>query len=269
MTCLLYVFFWLCHCTLVYKRSTFCNQFKFMNDTVKKKIKKIDRPTQNFKFPTWGQHNNNKKLALFISWKFQQQKKKIFLTHCMVSESCFKCSRCSKRQVFQYLSYLPGKCIVASSNFHINLCYMHININDLRPMYACNQYTRFQWGLFYIDHSFYPFCVCSFQNVHFVQNGRHFNSFSYLSGKRICCFITFSYQLALRLYEASKIQDQYMQLVRKFNTLYHATIGFNEQTSTFPFSISEIWTSISRIMEPIQGMFVLFWMHFPWRFQIL
>ena len=62
MTCLLYVFFWLCHCTLVYKRSTFCNQFKLMNDTVKIKkiikiLKKIDRPTQNVKFPTWGQHN--------------------------------------------------------------------------------------------------------------------------------------------------------------------------------------------------------------------
>ena len=65
MTCLLYVFFWLCHCTLVYKRSTFCNQFKLMNDTVKQKFKKTlpeksDRPTQNFKFPTWGQHNKQK-----------------------------------------------------------------------------------------------------------------------------------------------------------------------------------------------------------------
>ena len=42
MTCLLY---WLCHCTLVCKRSTFCNQFKLMNETVKKNIKKsTDRP---------------------------------------------------------------------------------------------------------------------------------------------------------------------------------------------------------------------------------
>ena len=46
MTCLLYVCFLLCHCTLVYKRSTFCNKFKLMNDTVnKKRLKKsTDRP---------------------------------------------------------------------------------------------------------------------------------------------------------------------------------------------------------------------------------
>ena len=89
MTCLLYVFFCLWHCTLVYERSTFCNQFKLMNDTVlnqfwmfetykKKKLKKkekriIDRPTQNFKFPTWGQHNKKDlepytlKLRLFLN----------------------------------------------------------------------------------------------------------------------------------------------------------------------------------------------------------
>ena len=43
MTCLLYVFFWLCHCTLVYKRSTFCNQFKLMNDTVKNQKNQIKK----------------------------------------------------------------------------------------------------------------------------------------------------------------------------------------------------------------------------------
>ena len=67
MTCLLYVFFWLCHCTLVYKRSTFCNQFKLMNDTVKKfkKSKKsTDRPKIS-NFPLEGNITTTKNLALW------------------------------------------------------------------------------------------------------------------------------------------------------------------------------------------------------------
>ena len=57
-------------------------------------------------------------------------------------------------------------------------------------------------------------------------------------------------------------------LPKLLNTL-NAGIGFTVRTSVLLSQISVILICISQINEPIPGMFVLIWMHFPRWFQIL
>ena len=45
-------------------------------------------------------------------------------------------------------------------------------------------------------------------------------------------------------------------------TTENCYIGFTEQKNMFVSQISEFLKSISRINEPIPGMFGLFWMHY-------